>query len=67
MIARLVEVFLCVTKTCYVDFNICFFLYFVTGDEAFSFTTLMHTYFRVEDIGKARVKGLKGLKYDDKV
>ncbi|XP_053405512.1 uncharacterized protein LOC123565460 [Mercenaria mercenaria] len=37
------------------------------GDEAFSFTTLMHTYFRVDDIRKTGVKGLKGLKFEDKV
>ncbi|XP_053374056.1 uncharacterized protein LOC123531979 [Mercenaria mercenaria] len=34
-------------------------------DEAFSFMTLMHTYFRVDDVTKAGVKGLKGLKYKD--
>jgi D-hexose-6-phosphate mutarotase len=38
-----------------------------TGETAFSFTTLMHTYFRVDDINKSGVKGLKGVSYDDKV
>ncbi|XP_060556805.1 uncharacterized protein LOC132717369 [Ruditapes philippinarum] len=37
------------------------------GESAFSFTTLMHTYFRVDDIDKSGVKGLKGVSYDDKV
>ncbi|XP_035662658.1 putative glucose-6-phosphate 1-epimerase [Branchiostoma floridae] len=38
-----------------------------TGAETFTFTTLLHTYFRTDDITKATVSGLKGLEYEDKV
>ncbi|XP_072022752.1 uncharacterized protein [Amphiura filiformis] len=37
------------------------------GDQAFSFTALLHTYLRVEDVTKTTVSNLKGLKYVDKV
>lgn len=38
-----------------------------TGSDAFSFTTLLHTYFRVNDISKTRIRGLNGLNFVDKV
>ncbi|XP_033749582.1 putative glucose-6-phosphate 1-epimerase [Pecten maximus] len=38
-----------------------------TGDESFTFTTLMHSYFLTPDIGTTTVHGLKGLTYVDKV
>ncbi|XP_065836916.1 uncharacterized protein [Oscarella lobularis] len=38
-----------------------------TGDTSFDFTTLLHTYFRVEDVTKTTVDGLKGCKVFDKV
>ena len=37
------------------------------GDKPFTFTAALHSYFEVADIGKARVHGLKGLTYLDKV
>lgn len=37
------------------------------GDQAFDFTTLFHTYFRVPDVTQTTVSGLKGLTYIDKV
>ncbi|NGY05331.1 D-hexose-6-phosphate mutarotase [Solimonas terrae] len=38
-----------------------------TGDRAFRFTAALHSYLRVEDIGRARIAGLQGLRYRDKV
>ncbi len=38
-----------------------------TGDAPFSFTGALHSYFEVLDVGVARVKGLSGLTYLDKV
>ncbi|XP_066265659.1 uncharacterized protein [Branchiostoma lanceolatum] len=38
-----------------------------TGKETFTFTTLLHTYFRTDDVTKATVSGLQGLEYVDKV
>jgi glucose-6-phosphate 1-epimerase len=38
-----------------------------TGDQPFDFTTLLHTYFRLPDINKTTVDGLKGCAYFDKV
>ena len=38
-----------------------------TGDEAFDFTAALHTYIEVLDIGVAKVRGLQGLRYLDKV
>jgi glucose-6-phosphate 1-epimerase len=37
------------------------------GTEAFNFTCLLHTYFSVSDISNVAVKGLKGVKFEDKV
>ena len=36
-----------------------------TGEAPLSFTAALHTYFRVSDVSKARVEGLKGCKYLD--
>lgn len=38
-----------------------------TGDAAFEFTAALHSYFEVLDIAKAKVSGLAGLTYLDKV
>lgn len=38
-----------------------------TDSRAFQFTSLLHTYLRVPDIAGARVKGLEGLRYADKL
>ena len=38
-----------------------------TGDAAFDFTAALHSYFEVLDISKAKVNGLAGLTYLDKV
>ena len=38
-----------------------------TGDQAFDFTTALHSYFEVAHVSKAKVRGLKGLTYLDKV
>jgi glucose-6-phosphate 1-epimerase len=38
-----------------------------TGDTPFEFTAALHSYFEVLDISKARVLGLEGLNYLDKV
>ena len=38
-----------------------------TGDAPFSFTAALHSYFEVAHIERARVRGLKGLEYLDKV
>jgi glucose-6-phosphate 1-epimerase len=37
------------------------------GDAAFKFHALLHTYFKIPDVGKAVVRGLQGRKYIDKV
>ena len=38
-----------------------------TGDAPFEFTGALHSYFEVLDVGVAKVKGLAGLAYLDKV
>lgn len=38
-----------------------------TDDKPFTFTTALHSYFEVLDVKKAKVTGLKGLTYLDKV
>ena len=38
-----------------------------TGSSAFDFTAALHTYIEVSDVEKAKVRGLKGLDYLDKV
>ncbi|MCJ1422140.1 hypothetical protein MMC29_000019 [Sticta canariensis] len=38
-----------------------------TGEQAFDFTTAVHSYLEVLHISKAKVRGLQGLKYLDKV
>ena len=38
-----------------------------TGNEKFSITQAFHTYFRIGDIAQARVSGLEGCSYVDKV
>jgi len=38
-----------------------------TGNDEFDFTTLLHTYIRVNDINTTSVSNLTGLKYDDKL
>lgn len=38
-----------------------------SGDTPFAFTAALHTYIEVADIGAAKVRGLKGLTYLDKV
>ncbi|KAI7831252.1 aldose 1-epimerase [Gamsiella multidivaricata] len=38
-----------------------------TGDQAFDFNTLLHTYFLIPDESKVRVIGLSGVDYTDKV
>jgi len=40
---------------------------FSADEKPFEFTTLLHTYFRVPDVTKTTVSGLKGLTYVDKV
>ncbi|KAK2745859.1 hypothetical protein FQN57_003472 [Myotisia sp. PD_48] len=37
------------------------------GTQSFEFQTLLHTYFRIEDISKTRISGLRGKTYVDKV
>lgn len=37
------------------------------GDKAFEFTAALHSYFEVKDISVAKVEGLKGLDFLDKV
>jgi glucose-6-phosphate 1-epimerase len=37
------------------------------GDTPLDFTAALHTYLEVADVEKAKVKGLKGLTYLDKV
>ncbi len=36
-----------------------------TGESSLKFTTALHTYFRVADISRAKVEGLKGCKFLD--
>ncbi|HML20544.1 MAG TPA: D-hexose-6-phosphate mutarotase [Aggregatilinea sp.] len=36
-----------------------------TGTEPFTFTTALHTYFRVSEIGNVSVEGLEGMSYRD--
>ena len=36
-----------------------------TGRQAFDFTGAIHTYFAVEDVRNAAVRGLQGLRYED--
>lgn len=36
-----------------------------TSDKPLKFTTALHTYFRVSDIGATHVEGLSGLKFLD--
>jgi len=38
-----------------------------TGNAPFDFTTLLHTYFTVQDVSEVRLAGLKGIEYQDKV
>ncbi|XP_078664057.1 uncharacterized protein LOC144907127 [Branchiostoma floridae x Branchiostoma belcheri] len=38
-----------------------------TGESTFNFTTLLHNYFRVDDIRSVTVSGMQGLEYIDKV
>lgn len=38
-----------------------------SNEKPFSFTTALHTYFRIIDVTKTTVHGLKGLSYIDKV
>lgn len=38
-----------------------------TGDSGFDFTAALHTYLRVDDVRQARVEGLRGVPYVDKV
>jgi glucose-6-phosphate 1-epimerase len=38
-----------------------------TGDAAFAFTTALHTYLRVDDVHRTRVRGLTGVHYRDKM
>ena len=37
-----------------------------TNGQAFTFTTLLHTYFTVDDISKTKVTGLQGLQFKDR-
>ncbi|KAI3432413.1 hypothetical protein D9Q98_003967 [Chlorella vulgaris] len=38
-----------------------------TGDKPFEFTAALHSYIEVSDVAEAKVRGLKGLEYLDKV
>ncbi len=38
-----------------------------TGQTAFEFTAALHTYLRIDDLGRARLHGLYGVAYDDMV
>ncbi|KAF1813433.1 putative glucose-6-phosphate 1-epimerase [Eremomyces bilateralis CBS 781.70] len=38
-----------------------------TGDKAFEFTTLLHSYFKIKDVHTARIAGLSASPYVDKV
>jgi len=37
------------------------------GDTSFDFTSLLHTYFRLDSINNAKLYGLKNVNYSDKV
>ena len=39
----------------------------MAGEEPFDFTTLLHTYVRVEDVMQTTVSGLQGCTFVDKV
>jgi len=39
----------------------------IAGDKPFEFTAAMHSYLEVQDIALAKVQGLKGLDFLDKV
>ena len=39
----------------------------LVGDSPFSFTWLLHTYLKLNDITMTTISGLKGLSYVDKV
>ena len=41
--------------------------YDMADKEPFSFTWLLHTYFKLPDVSKTTISGLKGLTYIDKV
>ncbi|XP_035662487.1 putative glucose-6-phosphate 1-epimerase [Branchiostoma floridae] len=45
---------------------LCFIKVKNTGDTTFNFTTLLHNYFRVDDISAVTVSGMQGLEYIDK-
>ena len=36
-----------------------------TGDSAFQFQAALHTYLRVDDVLKAQLEGLQGIRYED--
>ena len=38
-----------------------------SGDQSFTFTTLLHTYFRLPQISEVTISGLSKLEYIDKV
>ena len=38
-----------------------------SGDQSFTFTTLLHTYFRLPQISDVTISGLSKLEYIDKV
>jgi len=43
------------------------FIMFILGDSAFDFTSLLHTYFKLDSIDNAKVYGLSNCNYSDKV
>ena len=42
-------------------------IYDTVDKEPFSFTWLLHTYFKLPDVSETTISGLKGLTYTDKV
>ena len=36
-----------------------------TGEQAFPFSAALHTYFAIDDLGQARIKGLQRVRYSD--
>ncbi|KAI9341903.1 galactose mutarotase-like domain-containing protein [Obelidium mucronatum] len=38
-----------------------------TGDSEFEFTSLLHSYFAINDIDNAKIRGLQGKLYDEKI
>ena len=44
-----------------------FYVEFCIGDQSFTFTTLLHTYFRLPQIADVTISGLSKLEYIDKV